>query len=182
MKKRFSEEQIIGFLKEADSGVPVKDLCRRHGFSDPSYSLWRSECGGRDVSDAKRLKALESENARLEKLTPGTHRWLSSPGAVGLRSDNGREPRGKAMLTWAHRNGAALRQTASGKWARDTSVESCNGRLPQRSLVRQPGACPGRDQRPAPRIPRIRRGTTEASTWRADARHPCKASGRQGLH
>lgn len=68
MKKRFSEEQIIGFLKEADSGVPVKDLCRRHGFSDASYYLWRSKFGGMDVTDAKRLKALEAENAKLKKL------------------------------------------------------------------------------------------------------------------
>ena len=68
MKKRFSEEQIIGFLKEADSGVPVKELCRKHGFSEASYYLWRSKYGGMDVSDAKRLKALEAENARLKKL------------------------------------------------------------------------------------------------------------------
>ena len=68
MKKRFSEAQIIGFLKEADSGVSVKALCRRHGFSEASYYLWRSKFGGMDVSDAKRLKALEAENARLKKL------------------------------------------------------------------------------------------------------------------
>ena len=68
MKKRYSEEQIIGFLKEADAGVPVKELCRRHGFSEASYYVWRSKFGGMDVSDAKRLKVLESENARLKKL------------------------------------------------------------------------------------------------------------------
>jgi putative transposase len=68
VKKRFSEEQIIGFLREGDKGVAVKDLCRRHGFSEASYYLWRSKFGGMDVSDAKRLKALEVENARLKKL------------------------------------------------------------------------------------------------------------------
>lgn len=68
MKKRYSEEQIIGFLKEAESGVPIKELCRRHGFSEASYYLWRSKFGGMDVSDAKRLKALEVENSRLKKL------------------------------------------------------------------------------------------------------------------
>jgi putative transposase len=68
VKKRFSEEQIIGFLKEADRGMAVKELCRRHGFSEASYYLWRSKFGGMDVSDAKRLKALESENGRLKKL------------------------------------------------------------------------------------------------------------------
>ena len=68
MKKRFTEEQIIGFLREAERGVAVKDLCRRRGFSEASYYLWRSKFGGMDVSDAKRLKALEAENARLKKL------------------------------------------------------------------------------------------------------------------
>jgi putative transposase len=68
MKKRFSEEQIIGFLREADAGLPVKELCRRHGFSEASYYLWRSKFGGLEVSEAKRLKALEQENARLKKL------------------------------------------------------------------------------------------------------------------
>jgi putative transposase len=68
VKKRFTEEQIIGFLKEAERGMPVKELCRKHGFSDASFYLWRSKYGGMDVSDAKRLKALELENARLKRL------------------------------------------------------------------------------------------------------------------
>lgn len=68
MKKRFTEEQIIGFLREADAGIAIKELCRRHGFSEASYYLWRSKFGGMEVSDAKRLRALESENARLKKL------------------------------------------------------------------------------------------------------------------
>lgn len=68
MKKRFSEEQIIGFLREADRGVPVKELCRKHGFSEASYYLWRGKFGGMDMCDARRLKALEAENARLKKL------------------------------------------------------------------------------------------------------------------
>jgi putative transposase len=54
VKKRFSEEQIIGFLREVDKGMAVKDLCRRHGFSEASYYLWGSKFGGMDVSDAKR--------------------------------------------------------------------------------------------------------------------------------
>lgn len=68
MKKRFSEEQIIGFLREADAGLPIKDLCRQHGFSEASYYLWRSKFGGMSVPDAKRLKELETENTRLKKL------------------------------------------------------------------------------------------------------------------
>ena len=72
MKKRFSEEQIIGFLREGDQGVAVKELCRKHGFSEASYYLWRSKFGGMDVSDARRLKVLESENAKLKKLLAET--------------------------------------------------------------------------------------------------------------
>ena len=68
MKKRFTEEQIIGFLHEAEAGVAVKDLCRKHGFSEASYYLWRSKFGGMTVPEAKRLKELEAENARLKKL------------------------------------------------------------------------------------------------------------------
>ena len=68
MKKRYTEEQIIGFLREADAGLPVKDLCRQHGFSEASFYLWRNKFGGMSVPDAKRLKDLEVENARLKKL------------------------------------------------------------------------------------------------------------------
>ena len=67
-KKRFSEEQIIGILREAQAGIPVKELCRKYGFSDATFYNWRAKFGGMEVSDAKRLKALESENARLKKL------------------------------------------------------------------------------------------------------------------
>jgi len=72
VKKRFSEEKIIGFLQEADAGIPVRELCRKHGFSEASYYLWRSKFGGMNVPEAKRLKELESENARLKKLLAET--------------------------------------------------------------------------------------------------------------
>ena len=68
MKKRFSEGRIIGFLREVEAGVLVKDRCRRHGFSEASYYLWRSKFAGMTVSDAKRLKELNAENVRLKKL------------------------------------------------------------------------------------------------------------------
>ena len=68
MKKRFSEEQIIGSLRDVETGIAVKDICRRHGFSEASYYLWRSKSGGMTLAEAKRIKGLETENARLKKL------------------------------------------------------------------------------------------------------------------
>lgn len=67
-RSRFSDEQIIGILKEHQTGMSAADLCRKHGISDASFYKWRSKYGGMDVSDAKRLKALEEENAKLKKL------------------------------------------------------------------------------------------------------------------
>jgi putative transposase len=68
MKKRFTEEQIIGFLNQAQAGVPISELCRKHGFSDASFYNWRTKFGGMQVDEAKRLKALEAENTKLKKL------------------------------------------------------------------------------------------------------------------
>ena len=67
-KSRFSEEQIIGVLKEADAGMKVADLCRKHGISDATFYNWRSRYGGMDVSEARRLRQLEEENQRLKRL------------------------------------------------------------------------------------------------------------------
>ena len=68
MKKRYTDEPIIGFLESADAGMPVKELCRKHGFFEGSYYVWRSKFGGMNVPDAKRLRELENENARLKKI------------------------------------------------------------------------------------------------------------------
>ena len=67
-KSRFSEEQIIGVLKDADAGMKVADLCRKHGISDATFYNWRSRYGGMDVSEARRLRQLEEENQRLKRL------------------------------------------------------------------------------------------------------------------
>ena len=67
-RSRFSEEQIIGILKEHEAGVSAKDLCRKHGMSDASFYKWKAKFGGMEVSDARRLRDLESENAKLKKL------------------------------------------------------------------------------------------------------------------
>ena len=68
MKKRFSEEQIIGILKEHQAGMPVADLCRKHGISSATFYAWKAKFGGMTVSDVRRLKDLEAENAKLKKL------------------------------------------------------------------------------------------------------------------
>ena len=67
-RSRFTEEQIIGILKEHQAGLGAKDLCRKHGVSDATFYKWRAKFGGMEVSDAKKLKALEAENAKLKKL------------------------------------------------------------------------------------------------------------------
>ncbi len=65
---RYSEEQIMGILKEHESGAKTNDLCRRHGMSPATFYKWKSKFGGMEVSDAKRLRALEAENAKLKRL------------------------------------------------------------------------------------------------------------------
>ncbi len=72
-KKRFTEQQIVGFLQEAEAGMPVKDLCRKYGFSDAAFYKWRAKFGGLQVNEAKRLRELEAENAKLKKLLAEAH-------------------------------------------------------------------------------------------------------------
>lgn len=67
-RSRFSEAQIIGVLKEHQAGMSAPDLCRKHGISDATFYNWRRKYGGMEVADAKRLKALEAENAKLKKM------------------------------------------------------------------------------------------------------------------
>jgi putative transposase len=67
-RSRFTDEQIIGILKEHQAGLGAKDLCRKHDVSDATFYKWRARFGGMEVSDAKKLKALEAENAKLKKL------------------------------------------------------------------------------------------------------------------
>lgn len=72
-KSRFSDEQIVGFLKQAEAGMAVKELCRKGGFSDATFYKWRARFGGMQASDAKRLRDIEAENGKLKKLLAEAH-------------------------------------------------------------------------------------------------------------
>ena len=72
-KSKYSEEQIIGFLKQAEAGMPIKELCRKGGFSDATFYKWRSKFGGMEVPDARRLRELEAENGKLKRLLAEAH-------------------------------------------------------------------------------------------------------------
>lgn len=67
-RSQYSESQIVGILKEADSGVTVKDVCRKYGISDATYYKWKSKYGGLEVSDVRRMRELEAENAKLKRM------------------------------------------------------------------------------------------------------------------
>jgi putative transposase len=67
-KSRFTESQIVAILKEADAGMLVKDICRKHGISDATYYTWKSKYGGMEASDLKRMKEMEAENAKLKRM------------------------------------------------------------------------------------------------------------------
>ena len=71
-RSRFSEEQIIGILREHEAGSPTADVCRKHGISSATFYKWKAKFGGLDVSDARRLRALEDENDKLKKLLAET--------------------------------------------------------------------------------------------------------------
>jgi putative transposase len=73
MKRRFTEEQIIGILREQEAAGTVKEIIRRHGVSEQSFYRWKAKYGGLEVSEARRLKALEAENAKLKKLLAEAH-------------------------------------------------------------------------------------------------------------
>ncbi len=72
-KSRYTEEQIIGFIKQAEAGMPIKEPCRKGGFSDATFYKWRAKYGGMDVPDARRLRELEGENAKLKRLLAEAH-------------------------------------------------------------------------------------------------------------
>ncbi len=86
MKKiRFTDEQIIGFIKQAEAGMPIKELCRKGGFSDAAFYKWRPRFGGMDVPGARRLPELEGENAKLKRLLAEAHLDIALNAAFGVK-------------------------------------------------------------------------------------------------
>jgi putative transposase len=78
MKKRFTEERIIGILKEAEAGMKVAEVCRTYGISEATYYNWKAKFGGMTVSDAQRLRALEQESSKLKRLLAEAHLDISA--------------------------------------------------------------------------------------------------------
>lgn len=144
-KSRFSEQQIIGILKEHQAGFSAKQLCGKHGILDATFYNWRSKYGGMEVSKARRLRALEEENRKLKKLLAASMPDNSISGIRVARqldriaemrgypcmvvSDNGAELTSNAMLSWQHDAQVEWRYIAPGKPMHIGFVESFNGRL-----------------------------------------------------
>lgn len=78
-KTRFTESQIVAILKEADAGMKVKDICRKHGISDATYYNWKAKYGGLSISELKRVKELEAENAKLKRMYADRPHWRIGP-------------------------------------------------------------------------------------------------------
>ena len=109
-RSRFTEDQIIGILKEHEAGVSVADLCRKHGVSDATVYKWKAKYGGMDVSEAKRLKGLEDENARLKRLLADA--MLDN---AALKVEPLKAPLVRAQWRGWEKSGSARREAASGR-------------------------------------------------------------------
>ena len=142
-KSKFTESQVVGILKEAESGVPVADLLRRHGISRTTFFKWRSKYAGASVADVKRLRELEGENAKLKRMYADliqTTEWLTIPerglstgvaifGAVGSGKTSAcMPPFTRQLLSWQANNPdrrvAALVLEVKGDFRRRRAGES----------------------------------------------------------
>jgi len=141
-RSRFTQEQIIGVLKEHQAGATAADLCRKHGISDATFYTWRSKYGGMEVSDARKLKGLEEENARLKKLLAESMLDVSALKEMLAKTfdarltacscDLGRRREGLLAATcvqagWAGAEDLPVCIQAIGRW-RDPCQAACAGR------------------------------------------------------
>lgn len=101
-RKRHTEEQIIAVLKDAQAGVSVQDLCRKHGISDATFSTWRTKYAGLDVSDVKKLRQLEEENRRLTQMVAEQALDLQALKAVTAKNWYGPRRNGPRPRVWWH--------------------------------------------------------------------------------
>ena len=99
-KSRFTDEQIIGFLKQAEGGMPVKELCRLGGFSDATFYKWRAKFGGMQASEATRLREIEGENAKLKKLLAEAHLHIEALKVVFGGKRCPRRPGARRLPGW----------------------------------------------------------------------------------
>jgi putative transposase len=133
-RSRFSEEQIIGILKEHQAGLSAGDLCRRHGISDATFYKWRSKYGGMEVSDARKLKALENENRKLKKLLAET--MLDAATLKEMLGKKLLTPRARrTAVSWAikERNYSSVVRAGWWAWSRRPSAMRRSGRTMHRS-------------------------------------------------
>ncbi len=140
-KSRFTEEQIIAILTEQERGAGRMEVCRKHGISPATCYKWKSKFGGMDVSDARKRRTLEAENAKLKRLLADTSisgrrvarelhaliRLYGKPQTI-VR-DNGTELTSRAMFDWQNLTGVNWHHIAPGKPAQNAFIESFNGRL-----------------------------------------------------
>ena len=201
-KSRFSEEQIIGVLKEHQAGLAVAEICRRHGISDATFYTWRSKYSGLEVSEAKRLKALEEENRKLEKLL--AEQMLD---VATLRKDAGKKlltPSSRRQaVTWAIAHKGCSQRRACGLIGLAAKTDRYRSRRPDddelRRRLRQPAAerrrfgyrrllillrREGIRDQPQTTVPALSRGTAdrqEARRSQARARHTRPADAPAGV-
>ena len=137
-KTRYTEEQIIGAIKEHEAGAKVDDICRKLSISSGTFYNWRSKYAGLEVNEAKRLRELDSENNKLKKLLADKLLEVEAMKDVlsKIICDNGTEFTSKAMFFWSKETGVTLGFIQPGKPTQNAFVESLNGKFRNECLNR----------------------------------------------
>jgi transposase InsO family protein len=132
---RFSEEQIIAILKEAEAGARVTELCRRHGISDATFYTWRSKYGGLEEWSRESLAIEVDLSLTGERVTRVLEQLRNRRGLPAvIQADNGPELRGRVLDQWAYDNGVRLQFIEPGKPIQNAHIESFNARLREECL------------------------------------------------